>query len=236
MLLCVLTLCGAFLVRAETAVVAGTPFGPSALPMRDLRFAGFLEGLEAAVEARDEQAILELVDEECLVAHGGFHGREGFRQYWFGTASPGGDLFGRLAAALQLGGTVAGADREFFVLPYTALAPAEDLQGALLGVVVAEKAKLRAAPGLKSAVRSELGQTLVRYCSNRFVPYKVDGREWVCLLGPDNKPGFALREEVRSPLDTAFVFHRTEAGWRLTACGAGAELDLPQASGRPSTR
>lgn len=224
LLICVLCCCG--VPSISLAAQAGDVFARPVIPLQDKRFAVFFEHLKTIAHQQDREAILQLVDEECEVSHGGFRGADGFRLYWFGTAAPGGDFFAKFADALALGGAFWGADQDYFVLPFTALAPAEDAQGALLGVTVCSKSNLRSAPGKEAPVIAVLDRQLVRYCSNRFVPYEVGGYAWVCLLNALGEPGFVVRECVRSPLDTAFVFRRTDAGWHLISCMAGTNTTI----------
>ncbi len=199
--------------------VAAQSFPPPSLINITPSLAPFLERLEQAADERDQEFILSLVHDDCVVSYGGFRGLEDFKDYWFGPASHGRDFFMEMEQALRFGGVELQENKEF-VIPYTSLAPGMDQDGIMLAVVLSSAVNVRAGPGINSRRIGMLGHELVRMC-NIVVPVLVDGMDWSCVLLANNKRGYVAKKFLALPTAQCFRFRLENETWMLVSTVTG---------------
>jgi hypothetical protein len=187
---------------------------------KDGTWTSFRAQLLAAVEKRDLQYVLGIIDREVRNGSDAPRGLEEFRTQWhLGEAdSP---FWRELAAALALGSAWLARDdqpRELCA-PYLLGKWPRHLDPLANGVVTARAAPVKAGPSAQSQTLATVTHLLLRVTD-----WEVDDRDagskqkWV-RIHFRGRDGYVAEEHMRSPIEHAACFIQTESGWRLTVFG-----------------
>ena len=190
----------------------------------DASWQRFKKRLLGAVEKRDKQFLLSILDPKVRNQDSRTRGIANFRKQWEldTTDSP---VWHELAIALQLGGAYMKRDKgpKELCAPYLLARWPEDVEPVNHGVVVAREARVQAEPSNSSAALGALSYDIVRV-TDWEVDDKADARQkWVKIRFRDRE-GFVPEEQIRSPIEQAACFVKGSNGWRMTAFApAGGE-------------
>lgn len=190
----------------------------------DASWQRFKKRLLSAVEKRDKQFLLSILDRNVRNQDARTRGIAHFRKQWeLDTAdSP---VWRELATALQLGGAYLKRDKgpKEFCAPYLLARWPEDIEPVNHGVVVARDARVQAEPSNASPSLGALSYDIVPV-TDWEVDDKADAKQkWVRIRFLD-RDGFVPEEQIRSPVEQAACFVKGGNGWRMTAFApAGGE-------------
>ena len=187
---------------------------------RDASWNGFRKRLLDALEKRDRKYVLGVLSQNVRNGSDAPRGIAEFRKQWDldGGDSP---FWSELRSALGLGSAWLAREKQRRELcaPYVLAKWPDDVDPTKHGVIVAREVLVKAAPSADS-------QTLVTL-SHDVVPvpdWEVDDRDagskqkWV-RIRVKGQDGFVPEEQIRSPIEHAACFIRTENGWRMTVFG-----------------
>jgi hypothetical protein len=187
---------------------------------KDGTWTSFRAQLLVAVEKRDLQFVLGVIDRDVRNGSDAPRGIEEFRTQWHldDNDTP---FWRELAAALALGSAWLARDdqpRELCA-PYLLGKWPRHMDPLANGLVTARGAPVRAGPSAKSQVLATLTHVLVRVTD-----WEVDDRDasskqkWV-QVHFRGREGYLAEEHMRSPIEHAACFAKTDLGWRLTVFG-----------------
>jgi hypothetical protein len=187
---------------------------------KDGSWTSFRADLRAAVEQRDLQYVLGVIDRDVRNGSDSPRGIEEFRARWHldDHDTP---FWRELAAALALGSAWLARDdqpRELCA-PYVLGKWPRDVDPLANGVVTARGAPVKSGPSAKAKTLGTLAYVVVPVTD-----WEVDDsdaaskQKWVKIRLKDRE-GYVAEEQMRSPIEHAACFIKSESGWRLTVFG-----------------
>jgi hypothetical protein len=218
-------------VRLLLAILAVAAFAQPALSQerklelvdeaaKDASWTGFRKRLIGALEKRDRKFVLSVLSQNVRNGSDSPRGIAEFRKQWHldDNDSP---FWQELSSALALGSAWLTREKKPRELcaPYVLAKWPEDVDFMHHGVIVAREALVKSEPSSGSATFATLSYHIVP------VPdWEVNDRDagskqkWV-KIRVNNLDGYVPEEQIRSPVEHAACFVRTENGWRLTVFG-----------------
>ena len=191
----------------------------------DASWLRFKKQLLGAVEKRDKQFLLSILDKNVRNQDVRTRGIANFRKQWeLDTAdSP---VWRELATALQLGGAWIKRDKRprEFCAPYLLAKWPEDVMPFDNGVVISRDAAVQAEPSASSAALGTLSYDIVHVSDWEIDDKASDVRQKWVKIRYRNRDGYIPEEQIRSPIEQAACFVKSGNGWRMTAFApAGGE-------------
>ena len=186
----------------------------------DASWNGFRRRLLEALEKRDRKHVLGVLAQNVRNGSDSPRGIAEFRKQWLLDAADS-PLWSELSSALTLGSAWLARDKQRRELcaPYVLAKWPEDVEPTQNGVIVAREALVKSEPSSGSATFATLSYHIVP------VPdWEVNDRDagskqkWV-KIRVNGLDGYVPEEQIRSPVEHAACFVRTENGWRLTVFG-----------------
>ena len=219
-LTCALLAC----VLALPAFAAERKLPPVDEAAADVSWQRFKKRLQAAIDARDKQFLLSILDRNVRNQSEKARGIEQFRRQWeLDTADTA--VWRELRSALLLGSAWIRRDgkRRELCAPYVLGRWPEDLEPFRNAVVISKDTTVRAEPSNASAALGTLSYDIVPIADWE-VDDKSDAKQkWVRIRYRD-RDGYLLEEHVRSPIEQAACFAKSGNGWRMTGFApAGGE-------------
>ena len=187
---------------------------------RDASWNGFRKRLLDALEKRDRRQVLGVLAQNVRNGSDSPRGIAEFRKQW-DLDSGDSPFWSELRSALSLGSSWLAREKRPRELcaPYVLAKWPDDVDPARNGVIIAREALVKAEPSSDSRTLATLSYHIVP------VPdWEVDDRDagskqkWVKIRVKE-QDGYVPEEQIRSPVEHAACFARTENGWRLTVFG-----------------
>ena len=198
------------IVAALALAVSAARLPPIDQCTDDPSFTQFRNELSLAVEHKDAEALLGLMDDAVVLTFGGRRGKAEFRNCWLANPTERDKLWSELGEVLSLGCAVKGYSRVFPSM----FAQADDLDE-FETWIAKPGARLRARPALSGRVLAKLSWDVLTEAE----PW--DGGEWIAVRTSDGRRGHVHRSAVRSPIDYRLVVEQRGADWRITYFVAG---------------
>ena len=187
---------------------------------KDASWIGFRKRLLGALEKRDRKFVLGVLAQNVRNGSDSPRGIAEFRRQW--ELDAGDSVFwSELRSALSLGSAWLAREKQRRELcaPYVLAKWPDDVEPTKNGVIVAREALVKSEPSSGSETLATLSYHIVP------VPdWEVDDRDagskqkWVKVRVKE-QDGYVPEEQIRSPIEHAACFIRTENGWRLTVFG-----------------
>jgi hypothetical protein len=187
---------------------------------KDASWTGFRKLLIGALERRDRQFVLSVLSQNVRNGSDSPRGIAEFRRQWLLDAddSP---LWSQLRSALSLGSAWLAREKKPRELcaPYVLGKWPDDVDPARNGVIAAGEVLAKSEPSSSSETLATLSFHIVAVAD-----WEVDDRDagskqkWV-RIRVQERDGYVPEEQMRSPIEHAACFIRTENGWRLTVFG-----------------
>ena len=191
----------------------------------DVSWLRFKKRLQDAIDRKDKQFLLSILDRNVRNQTEATRGIANFRKQWeLDTAdSP---VWHELRSALHLGSAFvrrAGGGREVCA-PYLLGKWPEDVEPFNNGVVVARETTVRAEPSNAAAALGSLSYEIVPVTDWEVDDKAGDNKQKWVRLRYRNRDGFVLEEHVRSPIEQTACFMKVGNAWRMTGFApAGGE-------------
>jgi hypothetical protein len=219
MVLTVARASGALLFAAASIGVALMAAEPKRLdPVDEGRgrpdFQQFRSGLQAAVAARDVEALLRAVSPDIKNTFGDDNGIEAFTRRWRldRRDSP---LWKELGTVLSLGGSFEGPDS--FVAPYVFSRWPGDYDSFEHVAVVGSNVRVRSGPAAGAGIIDTVSYAVLELGRGR----GDRQQSWTPVILADGRAGFVAAHLVRSPIDYRADFTRAAGRWLMTVFVAG---------------
>jgi len=191
---------------------------------RDLSWAAFRAKLLTAIEKRDRQFVLSVIDPKVRNGSDAPIGIAEFRRQWE-FDSNNGAFWRQLPSALSVGSAWfqrSKTQRELCA-PYVLAKWPRDVDPSVYGAIATNEALVKAAPAWESATITKLSYQIVRV-TDWEVP-DIDPRfqqKWVRIRLLKEGTGYVPEEHIRSPIEHTACFVRAGKSWRLTVFGPAA--------------
>lgn len=220
-----LALLGAPLACCGAATAQGLQLLPFDEAPRDPTLQAFRDGLLAAVQRRDLEAVVAAAGPTILLSFGEDSGPETLRLWLSGGGPLEADyLWGQLEEVLSHGG---GFDQQGgFGAPYWfAAAPPlpDDTDWYKVLYVIGEKVRLRAGAGTDQPVLGSVSYEVV-FADDPQQLWATDaaGKEWLYVRTVDGRKGWIREDFLRGPFGYRAGFEQLEGGgWAMTYFLAG---------------
>lgn len=195
---------------------------PQETASRDSSLVAFKAALEAAIEARDAEAVAALASEEITLSFGGDFGREtlvrGLNDECENVCYIGGPgYWSELETALELGGMHSPSDPSVYVSPYTFWmpSPSEEYEGYDILAPSAPDTPLYAGPDQEGPV-----VTVLQY--DVLVILDEPNRAWFKVKNSLGVTGYVRADDVLRPVGPRVLLEKGEGGqWEMSAFVAG---------------
>jgi hypothetical protein len=191
----------------------------------DASWLRFKKQLIDAIERRDKQFVLSVLDKNVRNQDERARGIANFRRQWELDTSDS-PLWRELRTALQLGSAYMKRDKgpRELCAPYLLGRWPDDIEPVHHGVVISRDAQIQTEPSNGAAALGAVSYEIVPV-----VDWEVDDKageakqKWV-KIRYRNRDGYVPEEQIRSPIEQAACFVKTASGWRMTAFApAGGE-------------
>jgi hypothetical protein len=191
----------------------------------DASWLRFKKQLVDAIQKRDKQFLLSILDKNIRNQDERQRGVAHFRRQWE-LDTEDSPVWRELGAALQLGGAYIKRDKRprEFCAPYLLGRWPEDVEPFKHGVVISRDAQVQAEPSSSAVPLGVLSYDIVTVAD-----WEVDDKtrdvkqKWV-KIRYRNRDGYVPEEQIRSPIEQAACFAKSANGWRMTALApAGGE-------------
>jgi hypothetical protein len=189
----------------------------------DATWQRFKKRLLVAVDRRDKQFLLSILDKNVRNQDERSRGVATFRKQWE-LDTDDSPLWHELATALQLGAAHIVRDkRKELCAPYLLGTWPDDVEPFHHGVVIARDAAVQAEPSTASAALGPLSYDIVPVL-NWEVDDKADARQKWVRIRYREREGYVPEEQIRSPIEQAACFVKSGSSWRMTGFApAGGE-------------
>lgn len=190
----------------------------------DVTWVRFKKRLQAAIDSRDKQFLLSILDRNVRNQSESTRGVAQFRRQWeLDTAdSP---VWRELQTALQLGSAYMRRDKgpRELCAPYLLAKWPEDLPPFENAVVISRDTTVQAEPSSASTSLGTLSYDIVPV-TDWEVDDKADAKQKWVKIRYRSREGYVLEEHLRSPIEQAACFVKSGNGWRMTGFApAGGE-------------
>jgi hypothetical protein len=214
--LCLVTL---FALPAGAQDLKLTPVDEAA---KDASWVSFRNNLLNALEKHDKKFVLSILDRNIRNTPETPRGAAEFRKQWDIDAddSP---LWRKLSYALFLGGAYMKRDKgpAEFCAPYVMAKWPDDADPHDHGAIISRDVLVKAAPSSDSPTLKALTYDIVAVTDWDVADAAADVKQhWVKIKIKEGE-GFVPEEQIRSPIEHAACFVKTENGWRMTVLRAG---------------
>jgi hypothetical protein len=190
----------------------------------DASWVRFKKRLQAAIENRDKQFLLSILDKNIRNQSEKTRGVAQFRRQWE-LDTPNTPVWRELQSALQLGSAWMRRDKGARELcaPYVLGKWPDDIEPFKHAVVISRQTTVQAEPSTASAALGTLSYDVVTVTDWEMDDKSDPRQKWVKIrLG--NRDGYVPEEHVRSPIEQAACFAKSGNGWRMTGFApAGGE-------------
>lgn len=189
---------------------------------RDPSWRSFRNELLNAVDARDRSYVMSILAKDVRTNLGAPRGPSEFRKQW-DIDSAGSPLWRALRSALFLGAayvTRENGQRELCA-PYLLAKWPKDVDPFAHGAVIAREVLVKAEPSSNSATLQVVGYDIVKVAdweiadNARNIPQR-----WVRIT-VKNGEGYVPEEQIRSPIEHAACFVKSDGRWRMTGLAPG---------------
>jgi hypothetical protein len=187
---------------------------------KDASWNAFRKRLLDALEKRDRKLVMSVVSSNVRNGSDSPRGSAEFRKQWLVDAedSP---LWDELRSALELGSAwlVREKKRRELCAPYVLAKWPDDVDFTKNGVIIAREALAKSEPSSGSETLATLSYHIVPVTD-----WELDDRDktakqkWV-KIQLNERDAYVPEEQIRSPIEHAACFIKTEFGWRLMVFG-----------------
>jgi hypothetical protein len=191
----------------------------------DASWLRFKKQLQGAIEKRDKQFLLSILDKNVRNQDERTRGIANFRKQWELDTSDS-PVWRELATALQLGGAWIKRDKRprEFCAPYLLGKWPEEVAPFDNGVVISRDTSVQAEPSTSSAALGTLSYDIVAVTDWEVDDKAADVKQKWVKIRFRNRDGYIPEEQIRSPIEQAACFVKGGNGWRMTAFApAGGE-------------
>ena len=187
---------------------------------KDASWNAFRKRLFEALEKRDRKFVMSIVSSGVRNGSDSPRGTAEFRKQWLVDAedSP---LWDELRSALSLGSAwlVRENKRRELCAPYVLAKWPDDVDFTKNGVIVAREALAKSEPSSGSETLATLSYDIIAVEDWELDDHdKASKQKWVKIKLKE-RDAYVPEEQIRSPIEHAACFIKTEFGWRLTVFG-----------------
>ncbi|MDH3286203.1 MAG: hypothetical protein OEP48_00540 [Betaproteobacteria bacterium] len=189
---------------------------------RDPSWVSFRNRLLNAAEVRDRKHVMGILAQDVRTGLEAPRGAAEFRKRWEVDAEKG-PLWHALRSALFLGSAYLEREngRRELCAPYLLAKWPQDVDPFQHGAAVAREVLVKAGPSSRSATVQVLSYDIVTISDWEVTDKAADVKQRWVKVKVRNGEGYVPEEQIRSPIEHAACFVKTEGGWRMTGLAPG---------------
>ena len=213
----VLLLMAALGAVGESAIAQEVRIMPADEGAGDASWRRFKTRLLTAIEKRDKQFLISILEPDVRNQTDGARGVAEFRKQWELDA-PDTPLWRELGSTLQLGAAFVKREKGVeLCAPYLLGKWPPDVDPFDYGAIVARETMVQAEPSTAAAVLGTLSYHVTRVVDWEVADKAADAKQkWVRIQFREGE-GYVPEEHVRSPIEQVACFVKTPAGWKMSA-------------------
>jgi len=211
------------LLLSAAAPAQGLKLEPVDEGARDASWTSFKARLLNAVAQRDRKFITGILHPSVRSGLDGGRGVAEFRRQW-GLDADATPFWQELATVLYLGSAwnrPAKGPAELCA-PYVAVKWPQDVDAFRGGAIVARDVLVKSAPTGDAATLARLSYDLVEVADWEVSDQAADARQKWVRIRMGEADGYVPEEQIRSPIEHAACFARSDGRWRMTGFGPGS--------------
>jgi len=189
---------------------------------RDASWVSFRNQLLNAVDARDRKYVMSILAKDVRTSLEAARGPAEFRKRWDvdAEASP---LWHALRSALFLGAAYVQREKgeRELCAPYVLAKWPKDLDPFGHGAVIAREVLVKAQPSSGSATVQVLAYDIVAIADWEVPDKAADAKQRWVKITVRNGEGYVPEEQIRSPIEHAACFAKSDGRWRMTGLAPG---------------
>jgi hypothetical protein len=219
-----IVLCAALLGGAEPGFAQERTIPPVDEGAKDASWVAFRTKLLAAIERRDRQFLLSILDPDVRNQSAQTRGIAEFRKQWE-LDTPDSVLWRELRNALLLGSAYMTRNKMTeLCAPYVLAKWPPEFEPFGHGVLVAREALVQTEPSTLSPSIATLAYNIVPVIDWEVADRTPGVQQTWVRIRHGGRDGYVPEEQIRSPIEQAACFVRGPRGWRMTAFApAGGE-------------
>lgn len=189
---------------------------------RDPSWISFRNRLLNAVETHDRKYVMGILAQDVRTSLEAPRGAAEFRKQWDIDADKS-SLWHTLRSALFLGSAYVKREKggRELCAPYLLATWPQDLDPFEHGASVAREVLVKAAPSSKSSTVQVLSYDIVTISDWEVTDRAADMTQRWVKIKVRNGEGYVPEEQIRSPIEHAACFVKTEGAWRMTGLAPG---------------
>jgi hypothetical protein len=175
----------------------------------DPSFQAFRKELLAAAKRRDKDYIFNITAPDIKYTFGSGSGLADFKKN-SGFSDPNHVIWGELIDVLTLGGVFEAIDgQRMFCAPYVFCKFPDKLDAFTTVAIIKPNVPVRQTPSASAPVVETLSYDIVKK------EWEFRDPKWIKITTPNNKQGYVLHQEARSPIDYRASFIKVNGRWKM---------------------
>lgn len=197
---------------------------PPQQSLADASLSAYLQDLQQAVNALDENKLKQLLDPNIKIGFGGNGGWNSFSERWH-PEQDSAEIWILLERLLRLGGDYPLKNNaDLYAIPYVYSNWPDSVDAFSHTAVTATGAILRQEPSETAASICTLGQVILQVDASKSYPQQQGTeKEWWYVQTLDKRlSGYIIHTQVHSPISYRVLFNKNKQGkWLMTALVSG---------------
>jgi len=182
---------------------------------KDISLIKFKNEILNAIEKKDTNFIVSVLDTNILNSFGGNGGIQEFWDMWQ-IEDPNTSFWNELKKVFTMGGTFIDNNKNMFAMPYLFSIWPEDLDPFTYVAAINKNVELYESPSKKSKIIKKISYEILM-----LVDFEEENNNWKNVMTLDSVYGFIQKDFIRSPIDYRVVLQKEKDKWKIISFVAG---------------
>lgn len=175
----------------------------------------FKKEVFSAIEKKDTNFIISILDTNILNSFGGNGGITEFWEMWQ-MQDPNSSFWNELKKVFSMGGTFISNERKTFAMPYLFSLWPEDLDPFTYVAAINKNVEIHESPSKSSKILRKINYDILL-----LLDYYDENNNWKKVMTVDSLSGFIKKDFVRSPIDYRAILQKEKGKWKITSFVSG---------------
>ncbi|PIW70510.1 MAG: hypothetical protein COW08_01440 [Ignavibacteriales bacterium CG12_big_fil_rev_8_21_14_0_65_30_8] len=175
----------------------------------------FKKEVFTAIDKKDTNFIISILDTNILNSFGGNGGIKEFWEMWQ-MQDPNSSFWLELKKVFSMGGIFISNERKIFVMPYLFGIWPEDLDPFTYIAAINKNVAIHESPSKNSKILKKINYDILLV-----LDYYDEYNNWKKVMTVDSLSGFVQKEFVRSPIDYRAILQKEKGKWKITSFVSG---------------
>jgi len=192
---------------------------PKVIPIdqssKDISLIKFKNEIFNAIEKKDTNFLVSILDTNILNSFGGNGGIQEFWDMWQ-MEDPKTSFWKELKKVFTMGGTFIDNNKNMFAMPYLFGIWPEDYDPFSFVAAINKDVEIHENPSKKSKIIKKINYEILM-----LVDFEDENNNWKKVMTVDSVYGFIQKDFVRSPIDYRVILQKEKGKWKITSFVAG---------------